>query len=246
MKFTRKSYRRPRRAIRRRPRAKKPTVSARVKKYVKRAIHANIENKRVVQYSANISIPTALAGSVSPTYTYLLPNVSLGTAQHQRIGSEIKVMKGIIKGRVNLNAYNATSNTMVAPVFLKIWILSMKDNYAGTAASIVSSNINSSFFDYGSTSTGFQGNPLDLMGVVNTQEWTVYQTKIIKLGVGAATNTYPSTGVAVYDNSSWSGEFTFNWGKYCKSKLKYLDTASIPNNRNMYIIFKGDQANGFA
>ena len=239
----------------RRPRAKRSLpykkramktarVSKSIKSYVNRAIHNNVENKRQIQYGKDQPIRTALTGSQAPDFQFLLPRLTAGTGAYQRVGESVKIRSGVIKGLVNLTAYSATVNPLLSPVYVKMWLLSFK-TWNGTASGITSTNINSTFFDYGSSSNGFQANPLDMIAATNRSEYTVYATKMFKLGLGGATTSYPSTSIGVYDNSSWSHPFMFNWGKHVKSALKYEGTTNdIPQSRNLYLVCQAVNSDG--
>lgn len=237
MPYVRKNYkRRPLR--RKRTMRSRGRVSLATKKYVKAAIHKQIENKVIVSNLANQSIVTALLGT-DPFQLNLLPLIPEGNEQGERSGVIVTPRRCVIKGFVNLRPYNATTNPH-QPVKLKMWVLSYKPLNRNAATLAAGSFDN--FFEGGNASFPFQGNMLDMILPVNKQEWTVYATKMINLG-----STYGGTagGSVVHDNSRFSVPFSFNIGKYLKQKLKFDDVdTNRATNRNMWLVVQAVSAEG--
>jgi len=226
------------RPIRKKVYRKKPIVSKAVKSYVKRTISANIENKVHVDYAVNQSITTASGGSAI-THRQLLPSLIQGVSSGQRIGNNIKVKSAVIRGSVNLLAYNITTNPVIIPAYVMVWVLRSKLKNQGFGAS----NAPHDLFDAGNSTVGPQGNLLDTMFPINSQSWICCYKRKIKLG--ATTNVSPVNGFA--DMSSYSVPFTISYGKHIKT-LKYDDSTtggqSIPVNTNLNIVFTCVSASG--
>lgn len=209
---------------------------------VKKVIHRQAENKVWLAYGANNSISTA--SSTTPTNLQLVPNVSQGTGHANRIGDEITVQKAFVKGFVNLLPYNSVSNPTVGPLYVKMWLFSVKNmtNSAALSTSTVSSN----FFEAGTSSTGFQGNMLDMILTENQQLVTIYKTKIVLLETGATQGStyYNSAGASCGGNGRFSAPFYFSYAKHMK-RLKYDDTSPAqPTNRNLWLAFQAVYADG--
>ena len=118
---------------------------------------------------------------------------------------------------MNLLPYNVTTNPYPCPAYVKMWVVSSK---LTNTASLSATLINTNFLETGSGTSGLQGNMLDMCFKVNKDHWTVHATKTVKLGL----TSLPATATAGYfDNGSFSLPFTFNFGKYFKSMLKYSD-----------------------
>lgn len=216
-------------------------VSKNIKTYVKRAISRNMENKVWESYGNNIPIVTTV-GSTPTFLGNLLPQPSQSVTQSGRIGNEIKIRKGYVRGYVNLLPYNATSNPLSTPVMVKMWLVSCK--YLNTAT-LSSTNISTDFFEIGSSTAGLQGNLIDTVLSVNKDNWTVHKTKQFELGA-----TYASTSGAVgtggyFDNSKMIMPFYFSFGNKFRTSLKYNDASSnVPTNRNLFLLFQAVYANG--
>lgn len=225
-----KSYRK--KSSRRRKRSTK--VSKKVKSYVKKAIRTHIETKFANQNVLNSTITTA-AGS-SPTGNSLTPTITIGTNSDNRIGNVIRLRRSTIKGFVNLLPYNAVTNPMPFPVYIKMWVVSYKSR---NTAVITDTTASTDFFNYGATNGGFQGNLLDMVTAVNTDAWTVHKTKMFKLGEGTGSNGYA-------DNGSFTKPFSIRFDKYLKGPIKFNDATTVCTNKNLFLFIQAVPADGSA
>lgn len=234
--MTKKFSRQTRRKIFRRRRGGlgKKRIPLRFKRYVKRAIHRNMENKCRINYAANQPITTG----DSTTMTYPLINaVGQNTSDDTRIGNSIRIVKGIYKGCVNLLPYNATTNPQPLPCWVKIWVVRDLKN-AGQLSTMDSAAFGR-FFRGNGTALGFQSNVLDTTLEVNKDSFRVLYSKMFKLG-----NSYsysggsPTNGASYFDNSPSAKHFSFNWGKWVKKQVKFDDNASYAQNANLYIVYQ--------
>lgn len=200
---------------------------------IKSVISRQAENKLWTDYGTNQNI--VQASTTCPVFRNLVPTLSTGSQKSQRIGNEVVVKNGFVRGFVNIVGYNLTTNPLAGPVYVKMWIVSCKtintNNFASTPFN--------EFFDIVNSSAAFQASPLDLMWETNKDQYTVHATKLVRIGVGYTINTQPSW----YDNSPSSVPFYFNIGKYMK-KLKYDDTDTICTNRNLFIVFQSVNSDG--
>lgn len=216
----------------------KKHVSLAIKKYVKRTIHSNLEKKISTFYGANLSINSQTAQN---NFQSIVPQLSQGTNDSQRIGNQVNITKGMIHGYVNILPYNATSNTLSTAVMVKIWICKYKKTNQASFATAY--NTNTDFFDVGSTNIGFQSNMLDMVLTCNKDDWIWYNTKTFKIGASNATASGQVGSGGYYDNSPMTHAFSFNFGKHLK-KLHFNDTDVIPTNTNLFIVFQAVYADG--
>lgn len=221
---------------------KRRRVSKNVKRYVKRAIHRTVETKEKIDYGANQPIVTASASA--PVGQILIPTMTNGTSAGQMIGNQIKCVRGYIKGHVNLLPYNITTNPNPPPLYVKMWLV--KNLVTQGSAASFSWFDWTKFFKLSGGMTGFQGNMLDVEFPVNTEYWRVLAKKTIKLGVGGATATGPISSGSYLDNSSFSRPFFFNYGRYLKKTLKFLDGGGACQNAGIYLLIQAVNANGDA
>lgn len=241
-KNTKRSNRRPLRNKTVKKRASNNKLATR--SYVKRMIHTNIENKKAQDYAVNQGLATAVNPG-APKTIFLLPKLSQGVTGGSttgRLGNEVRLTKGVITGRVNILPYNATSNPLCTQL-VKIWLLSYKPQNVTTTSDVEWSK----FFEVGNTAAGFQSDPLDMMLQVNKDLFVVHEIRQFKVGSTSQSSLTNSGALQYYDNSPMSKGFYFNWGKYCKTKLKYDDNVSTsPTNRNFMLVFQSVNADGSA
>lgn len=236
-----KGYRK--RAPARRPRKyarrvykKKSTFASRVQKIISR----NIENKNHQSYATNVALPYASAGGLLPLTLSLVPGLNQSVSQGGRIGNEINIKKGIIKGYVNMLPYNSTTNPCQCPVYVKMWLCKRKTGSLGITGPPVSADFNQ-FFAVGASAVGFQTSPLDLVFQTNKDYWTVFSSKIIQL---QNYSTALATSAIVGNSSMVSRPFSFNFTKHL-GKLKYNDSVSFqPTNKELYLVFQNILADG--
>lgn len=211
-------------------------VGLAVKQYVKRALAKEIENKEIYTYGANIGI--GANPGVIPVASKLSPSISQGTGKSDRIGAEVIIKSASIKGYLNLRPFDTTTNPYVAPMYVKLWLVSCKETNSG---SIGDTAIASTFFDVNNANLGFQGNMLDMLFRINKERWTLHASKTVKLGFANVQGL--ATGTS--DNSPFSVPFQFNFGKHL-GRLKFEDGATIPTNKNVWLIYSAAKADGSA
>ena len=235
-------FKRSRRPMARRTRKARPTkISKAVKSYVKKAIHRNEENKVFINYAANQSITTAGAGS-NPTAINLVPLPVQGNTQNTRIGNTIKVVKGFVRGHVNLLPYSSTVNPNVGPCYVKMWLCS---NKTINTTAISGTNCSNDFFELGGSTTGFQGNMLDMELTNNRDNWTIYKTKTFELGTTSNDTLIGQVQSRIAsDNSRFTRPFYFSFGRHMRKQIKFNDTQLAPTNINMFLLFQVVYADG--
>lgn len=214
-------------------------------KAVKRVIHRMSENK-VLSSSSPLVDVVACDGSTNNTaFLNLLPALQQGTAQGQRIGNQVRLVKNTIRGHIWLKDYSATTNPLLAPVMVKMWVVSWKYSNVGSGLQPTARTDYDTFFQAGSSTSNFVGNLLDMERSVNTDVWTVHATKTFML----STAPYSSAGSPPIQYQNQQGvichPFSFSLGKYAKS-LKYNDNIapSHPTNHSLYLIIQTVQARG--
>jgi len=210
------------------------------KAYVKKLIHANIENKVYNAWDVNRTIPSALSGTTAPAAVYLLPQLSQGTGAGQRIGNEVKLVGGYVRGFVNLLPYNSVTNPFVHQ-HVRIMIISYKQDNIATAPTW------SNLFEGNSSSNGFQANMLDMLFDINKTEYTLHYSKVLQLGAASQSNQTNGVAGQFFDKAPFSAKFSFDLGKKYKGKLLFDDAiSSVPSNKNMFMVFQSVNSDGSA
>ena len=215
-------------------------VSKAVKLYVKRTMHRATENKVIITYTSNQAIYSAAGGA--PQGTILLPAISQGTGDNQRIGNKLRCVRGVIKGQVNLLPYNAVTNPNTTPLWVKIWVVRHL-GIAGQLSSVGGLDW-TTFFRGNGFNLPFQGTTLDMNLPVNNDYWKVEAVRSFRLGATSYSATGPVTSGGYFDNSHMSVPFSFSYGRYTKKQLKFNDSGTLPTNHNLYLVITVVNADG--
>lgn len=219
----------------------KKRVSASVKKYVKKQIHRNIENKTRINYEQNKSI--VLNGTPASTTYPLIISTPQGTDAYSRTGNVIRCVKGTWKCCINLLSYNATTNPQAVPCWVKIWVL--KDLKNNGQLSQMDTTAYGNLFESNLGSIPLQYGPNDLNFAINKDYFRVITTRTFKLGVTSAFNAgVPVNAGSYFDNSQMAKQITINWGKYVRKMLKFNDSTTYCQNDNLYFVIQTVPADG--
>lgn len=222
----RRAYPKKRGNLRKKRQTKRRGVSAPVKSYIKRTLHANIENKTHCKYSFGNPItsysqnPSLLVNSIIPYAT-----MTQGSHQGQRLGNEIRTRKAMFNYTIYANKYVAGTNPVPTPVEVLIFIGKVKNSKPLVP-------INTDFqklFQEGSGSSAPQSNLTDCLMAVNKDWFQCY--KIIRHKIGwSFTNQY----------GYWNNDYKINvirkvdCTKFCPKILKFNDASSQPTNDGLY------------
>lgn len=232
-KATKRSSPYKRRRYSRKSTTVKRSVSQAVKQYVKRTIHTQTENKTQQYIGLNQSINSLTGFTLN-----ILPQLSQGTSQVGRIGNEVCVKKGVIKGLVNLLPYNSVTNPLCIQR-IRIMVLSMKDDNSGTLST-------TGIWQYGSSALDLQANLGDTMYSINKDKFVKYYDKTFSLGSPSQSSLTNNLAGQHFSNDKFQIPFYFDFSKHIKSKLKYNDSTSVCTNRNMFLWITSVNADGSA
>lgn len=221
---------------------KKPRVTKTVKKYVRAAIHREIEDKIFTAFAANEPIPVAASGGTAPDQINLLPVLTQGVTASNRTGNQVKIRRSYLDMFFNLLPDNNNPNRQY-PCMVKLWVVKYKPESVRSASGMADSYFND-FFRQGNSTSGFQGGMLDMVFKVNRDRWNVYATRTFKLGSGQNAGQ-ASQGDSFYDNSSFNRRIRLNLSNMWRSALKYEDSVSaFPNNTNLWLVVQCVRADG--
>lgn len=239
----------PRYYRRRKPGSRKtPSSSRKPRKYsyykgnkklvrtIKRVIHGVAENKVLSDYGINRTIVTASA--TSPVFVNCTVSSSQGVTVQNRTGNVIRVVKATIRGFCNVLPYNALTNPLPSSVYVKMWLCRRKNFQANNPPNATDF---ANFFQSGSTSLAFQGNMLDMTLRNNTEYWTIFATKTVQLSNFFMNGT---TGTSSLGQSGPNSvPFSFDLAKHL-GMCKFNDTATYPQNKELYLVFQCVNADG--
>lgn len=211
--------------------SKKPT-----KKVVK-VIQKTIENKQA--YSASNATFFNSGIDSAGDMVKIIPNITRGTADNQRIGDQITAKSLNIKGFVRfLPQPNTTVNTThYGHVAIRMMILSLKAS-ANYDVAVTNSNALNALLKKGGTTTAFTGAISDLYADINTEIFTKHYNKVIYVSQSYVFTGDNTTNPKVAVDVSKLVKF-FNIKLNCRNKvLRYDDSLSsglLPNNYGPFL-----------
>lgn len=206
----------------------------RVVRIAKAVIKRNTETK-LIRYNATQTLYNATGdmasfygttGNViclSPHGSY--NSIAQGVTDSTRIGNSVNTHRCYLKLNIIPNAYNATYNPTPIPMYIKIWIFSLRyDNEVSAMQSIVNAN----FMDANASSTGLTSSLTDLTGTVNKNVLTLKKVLIRKVGYADVTGTGSQAGVQYVANNDYklTALVMLDVTKYLKKTYRYNDSSS--------------------
>jgi len=214
-----------------------------IKDVVRRQLALRFEKKVFIRESWNDTIPNANAGAgVPPQAMICMPGPASGTSDNQRIGDRINIKRHYIKGLINLTPYSLLTNTGVPPYYVKIWIAKYKPSNTTTLAT---TDVMNNFFQNSTGSNqGFDGSVRDIVSLNYSDLWTIYTTRVIKLGATNALASGPTNTASYLDASSMSVPFYFDLTKYVKGRVDYADGILNPQNKMLWCFMQVVQCDG--
>ena len=230
-----------------RKRTKKPTVSLAVRKYVKRTIHTQIENKSI-QINGGLSFgnvnesPDFNAYPMAPLSGYW--GITQGVAQGNRISNQITTRKAYLSYVLRPNAYEVSTNANPRPCEVQLMLGYVKNTPSFAPASLDIQQL----FQAGSSATAPVGTLRDIISVINTDYWTIKKRWTHKVGYASATGT---GGVAAAQYNS-NNDFKLNVvkridiTKMLPAKYQFNDNSISPTSKNLFFMFYAVSSTGAA
>jgi len=226
--------------VKRVKKVRKTKVPKSIKTYVSKAIHKQLENKRGEPFTVvNQGIVpyggvTATSGTVHDLTNAL--EISQGTGQGNRVGDRVRATYFGVRGVVTARIPVGTTPDSAPPAFLKVYVGRLK-------SSVLAPTDFTTLFQAGNSSAAPLNQPIDMLGEINTDVYTIYKSKMFKLAPASVNN--PTTGAFYYDNNDYklTGFFNFNLTKHLKSVI-YNDTSTQPSNCGFFMWFTMAYADG--
>lgn len=227
--------------------------SSAVKKYVKAAIHRQIENKRfTLESSATLSVPSnpisfqaanivQLTPSTATNSDYTIPQ-SLG--QGGRTGNVITLRKAMFRYVMYPQVYNVTTNPTPKPLDVNIWIFSIKRGVAALTVADAWNIFNGTIFANGNTSNGTVNNLFDLVSVPNQEVIQSHYRRTVKLC--PASFYVPGATTANYNNNDYKYNCMgrINISKYLPKRIVFNDTDNSSTSKQVFLVCTPYHADG--
>jgi len=220
------------------------SVSSAVKKYVKRAIHTEVENKCVqinggVNFGNVLESPDFNAFPLCPLSGYW--GIAQGVAQGQRIGNSIKPRKVYLSYILRPKPYDIVNNAFPEPVEVQMLIGNVKTSptYAP-----ISTDINQ-LFQNGSSSAAPNGSLRDIISVINTDYWNIKKRWTHKIGNASYTGSGGQNAYQFFTNNDFKYNVVkrIDISKFIPNTLKFNDS-TISSDKNIFLMYYAVAADG--
>lgn len=228
----RRNYRKRSTVPKKRTYKKRSIVSNTIKRYVKRTIHSNIENKTEQTLSSS-NVVTSYAVNSSLFVVSCIPysGISQGLGAGDRIGNVIRTRKTMFNYCLRPNAYSASLNPNPTPQEVIIMFGKVKNSRAQQPISTDFSKL----FQAGDSYHAPYSNLLDLLQDVNKDWFTVY--KVVKHKIGNATYSTGATASQLFSNNDFKLNVVrrLNITKFMPKIVKFNDTTAQPTNDGLWM-----------
>lgn len=224
---------------------KSSAVSSAVRKYVKRTLHAEIENKGIQTYQGN-DFGTIAQDSLLHMYP-ILPYtgfISLGTGvgAGQRVGNKVSIRKVMLNYILRPNPYNATTNTFPQPLEVQLFLGYVKQ-YPGIKPEAGDTSI---LFQLNNSAIAPSGTLTDVITEVNKDDWLIKKRWTHKVGYA----DYSGTGVNLTAQSFANNDYKLNIVKrmnitsMCPKTLLFNDGNTTTQTKNLFFFYQAVSSAG--
>lgn len=181
--------------------------------------------------SSNIQLLSP--GTAAGTATFGGWTINQGTTDGARIGTRVRVKKAYFNVSIFPNAYSLASNALPTPQVVRMFFYRAKLNNASLPVAGDFNGGTGNFFSAGTSQAGFNGNLVDMNQLVNTDRYTLYHYKTLKIGF--ASNN--GTGAGAQPNLQYlqNNDFAMNYTKriditkFFPKILQWDDNGNITN-----------------
>lgn len=205
-------------------------VSKAVKQYVKQAITKSSETKVLVQSGQLLgTISTVIAPA---NVRSLVPTLSQGVGEGQRIGNKISIRKVMLRGYITLMYNNVNP---FPPNYPSQYNVRMFVGYVkGTPIVAPQAGDFGNLLRSGGGATDFSTDLMSLMRPVHSDYWTIKRQRKYKIGLASGTNAGVLAGE---QNNDFSLVKYFNMDitSCYKKVLRYDDNDSTPQNQGLFL-----------
>jgi len=224
---------------------RKSSVSQVVKKYVKRTIHAQVENK-CTQISSGATFGNVLqdpelnAFPMAPLSGFW--SIAQGVQQGQRLGNQIRTRKAYLNYVLRPVRYDSVYNPNPQPSEVQLMLGHVKNTpaFAPAAPDV------QLLFQNGSTTAPPTGSLRDIISVINTDFWVIKKRWTHKIGYASSTGTGLSGNNQYFANN----DFKLNVVKriditqYLPKLFQFNDNSISPTSKNLFFMFYAVSSDG--
>lgn len=223
----------------------KPKVSDTVKNYVKKVVHAQIENKNIcierAQTFGSILNDATLGAFPMCPYTSLIP-IPIGTTNGTRIGNVIKTRKVMLRYVLRPTTYQSTVNDNPQPG----QILMMLGNYKQYRGILPTSLEVGQLYDTGSGASAPQGDLSDLIQPINKDAWDIKKKWSHKVGMAIHSGPGNLQNFSFFANNDFKYNVvkSMDITKYCPKTISFNDAQASQQGNNLFLMYEALQVNG--
>lgn len=207
----------------RRTRTKKTKASKKLVKIIKNVIHQEAETKQAYTSIGDSLVFYNSGINSSGDILSVLPSISKGSDDNQRIGDQIRAMSLNIKGYIKLNIGSSLNQSSLPNVIARLFVVSLKTQSNFTGASGATGAL-SGLLKKGGTTTAFSGVLSDIYAPVNTDLWTVHADKKFYLSQDYLQQVSTTQTSQIVARDIRNTVKFFNIKVKCKNKLLKYDS----------------------
>lgn len=216
---------------------------------VKMVLSSLAENKQAYHTTGNSLIKFNSGIDAVGDLVQILPSVSQGIGENQRIGNQIRSKNLNVRGYIKLDINDVADSTKLPHVLVRMMVISMKVSPSYQDAQTLASKIGT-LLKKGGTTTGYSGLIQDQYAPINTDVFTVHhdykfalkQDFVNVIGAAAPSTTIPQ-------DVSKTLKF-FNFNVKCKNRLLRYDedvgSDIYPSNFGPFLVLGYTYADGSA
>lgn len=242
-----KSKRLRSRLARKKARRAAPRTRTNFVRSVKQIVSSLTETKQAYSSTGNSLLKFNSGIDSAADLITILPNISSGVLENQRIGDKLRARSLNVKGFVKLDINEVSDSSKLPNVIVRMMILSMK-----AAPSFPTAQANAARLDTllqkGGTTTGFAGYLQDIYAPINTDVFTVHHDRKFYLSQSFINVTGASPPTATISQDVSKTIKFFNLNVKCKGRqLKYDEDMGAdvqPNNFGPFLVLGYSYADG--
>lgn len=224
---------------------KRTSVSTAVKKYVKKTLHAQVENKtQNIQAGANFgnynASPTMNVYPMCPTTGFW--TISQGVFQNNRLGNVIKPVKVMLNYVIRPNGYDAVTNAGPIPMEIDLFL-----GYVKQTPSIIPVTSDFNFLlQGGNTSYPPIGNLTDIIASTNKDYWHIAKRWRHKVGYADTGGQGNNSTFQFFTNNDFKLNVVrkMDITKMIPKTITFNDTGASSTAKNLFFFYQGVAAAG--
>lgn len=244
-----KSKRLRSRLARKKARRSMPRTKPALVRSIKEVVSSLTESKQAYTTSGNSLVMFNSGIDSVGDMVQILPYISQGTADNNRIGDQIRAQNLNVKGYIKLNINEVNDSTKLPSVIARMMVVTMKTRpcfYDATGSPATLATL----LKKGGTTVGFTGLLSDIYAPVNRDAFTVHYDKRFYLNQSYVNATGPSPPSTILSQDIRNTIKFFNLNVKCKNRLLKYDedvgSGILPSNFGPFLVLGYAYADGSA